>query len=68
MSTTGIEIATSDAVSRLFAKIAYDVQVTYATNLRIPRGRQLAHIKAFIGGRCRIRTCDFHRVKVALYR
>ena len=23
---------------------------------------------AFIGGRCRIRTCDFHRVKVALYR
>ena len=20
------------------------------------------------GGRCRIRTCDFHRVKVALYR
>ena len=21
-----------------------------------------------IGGRCRIRTCDFHRVKVALYR
>jgi hypothetical protein len=22
----------------------------------------------FYGGRCRIRTCDFHRVKVALYR
>uniref|UniRef100_E6Q033 Uncharacterized protein n=1 Tax=mine drainage metagenome TaxID=410659 RepID=E6Q033_9ZZZZ len=21
-----------------------------------------------LGGRCRIRTCDFHRVKVALYR
>jgi hypothetical protein len=21
-----------------------------------------------VGGRCRIRTCDFHRVKVALYR
>jgi hypothetical protein len=22
----------------------------------------------FYGGRCRIRTCDFHRVKMALYR
>ena len=22
----------------------------------------------WFGGRCRIRTCDFHRVKVALYR
>ena len=21
-----------------------------------------------VGGRCRVRTCDFHRVKVALYR
>jgi hypothetical protein len=29
---------------------------------------QVNNCKTFIGGRCRIRTCDFHRVKVALYR
>ena len=25
-------------------------------------------LESYLGGRCRIRTCDFHRVKVALYR
>ena len=31
-------------------------------------GRQLFVSLWIYGGRCRIRTCDFHRVKVALYR
>jgi hypothetical protein len=31
-----------------------------------PEGGNLENLKS--GGRCRIRTCDFHRVKVALYR
>ena len=30
--------------------------------------RRVVSQACMFGGRCRIRTCDFHRVKVALYR
>ena len=53
-----------------------------ASDTPSPRPQKVLHIWQFLlarraealvprakaGGRCRIRTCDFHRVKVALYR
>ena len=68
MGVTGNGNRGSDAVTRLFAKNVYDVRVTYETRTSMSYILQAIHFRGFIGGRCRIRTCDFHRVKVALYR
>jgi hypothetical protein len=54
--------------SRHSAQKAYDVRVTYTGKLTIRIHRLVFDFNGLIGGRCRIRTCDFHRVKVALYR
>jgi hypothetical protein len=68
ISVAGVEIAAAKPFSRSFAKNVYDVQVTYKTGTRMAYILQSVHFRGVIGGRCRIRTCDFHRVKVALYR
>jgi hypothetical protein len=48
--------------------VAYDVRVTYGDKSLLRLIIQVIDFTCFVGGRCRIRTCDFHRVKVALYR
>ena len=39
-----------------------------ASEAVVPFTDRTAYVIAEYGGHCRIRTCDFHRVKVALYR
>ncbi len=44
------------------------VQVPYKILCLAGSSMEVIDFICFYGGRCRIRTCDFHRVKVALYR
>jgi hypothetical protein len=41
---------------------------TAMTSIAIVLSAFITQVVDFNGGRSRIRTCDFHRVKVALYR
>jgi hypothetical protein len=64
-------VSRSEAISS--AKVAENEGVSNWLFLCVPArgfghtGKQMQTLDSN-GGRCRIRTCDFHRVKMALYR